>query len=107
VRARRTDTEHAAVIDALERSGYPCRSLHVVGGGCEDILVAATAMFLDLRVKLWLPLEVKTVHNKRAEPTLSQFTTAQLRWYETTRGWPRIIAMGPQDAVTKIRRMTG
>jgi hypothetical protein len=107
MRARRTDTEHAAVIEALERSGYPCRSLHVVGDGCEDILVAATAMFLDVRVKLWLPLEVKTAHNARREPTPSQFTADQIRWYETTQGWPRVIATGPQDAVNKIRRMTG
>jgi hypothetical protein len=78
----------------------------MVGDGIEDMIVAVTVPLLNTQLKIWVMGEVKTPHNQRGEPTPSQFTAAQLEWYERTRGWPRLVFTGAQDAVDKVRRFT-
>jgi hypothetical protein len=112
MRAKRTDKNHAAVLEAIRFLGYPAMSLHAHGGGLEDIIVGVrkhlsgtpgTGMRFDYR---WLLIEVKSSRNKRKEATGSQFTDAQRKWYEETKGFPRLVVMDAQDAVDQLRRLT-
>lgn len=105
MRARRTDANHRAVTAAIRALGFPVKSLHTQGGGVEDLLVGVTTATLGTEVKHWLLIEVKRV--ERESTGYYRHTPAQLAWYEQTQGFPRLVVTSAQDAVTKIRRMTG
>ena len=104
MRAKRTDKNHAAVLEAIRFLGYPAMSLHAHGGGLEDIIVGGWAGGVK---PMWILVEVKSARNKRKEATGSQFTPAQRVWYEQTKGFPRLVVMDAQDAVDQLRRLTG
>jgi hypothetical protein len=108
MRARRTDAKHAAVLDAIRALGYPCMSLHAHGKGLEDILVGLRQLDeVALEVhKSWVLVEVKTPRPS-GNVTASSFTPAQREWYALTQGFPRLVVTSAQDAVEKLRRMTG
>jgi len=116
MRARRTDQRHAAVLDAIRALGFPCMSLHAHGKGLEDILVGVRkpiGLVMDLKTgierlehaKRWVLVEVKTILTESTGRV--KFTPAQKEWYAQTEGFPRLIVTGPQDAVDKLRRLTG
>lgn len=111
MRAKRTDKNHAAVLEAIRFLGYPAMSLHAHGGGLEDIIVGVKHRSLpDLPScfeRQWVLVEVKSARNKRKEATGSQFTDAQRKWYEETKGFPRLVVMDAQDAVDQLRRLVG
>lgn len=108
MRARRTDANHKAVTDAIKRLGCPVKSLHTQGGGVQDLLVGVTANLIGGKQKLWLLVEVKRSRNKTNDDIWdSQYTPAQLEWYAQTEGFPRLVVTSAQDAVDKLRRMTG
>lgn len=105
MRARRTDANHRAVTEAIRSLGYPVKSLHTQGGGVEDLLVGVTTAALGTEVKSWLLIEVKRV--ERESTGYYRHTPAQLRWYEQTQGFPRLVVTSAQDAVNKLRRIAG
>jgi hypothetical protein len=105
MRARRTDSNHRAVAEAIRALGYPVKSLHTQGGGVEDLLVGLTTAALGTEVKSWLLVEVKKV--ERESTGYYRHTPAQLAWYERTQGFPRLVVTSAQDAVNKLRRITG
>ena len=105
MRAKRTDKNHAAVLEAIRLLGYPAMSLHAHGGGLEDIIVGVHGR--PTQVNRWILVEVKSARNKRKEATGSQFTDAQRKWYEQTKGFPRLLVLDAQDAVDQLRRLTG
>jgi hypothetical protein len=105
MRARRTDGNHKAVTNAIRALGYPVKSLHTQGGGVEDLLVGVTTALVGGEQKLWLLVEVKRI--ERESTGYYRHTPAQLEWYEQTMGFPRLVVTSPQDAVEKLRRMTG
>lgn len=115
MRAKRTDKNHASVLEAIRLLGYPAMSLHAHGGGLEDIIVGVPAMpprypasqFSHGSQAKWVLVEVKSARNKRKEATGSQFTDAQRKWYEETKGFPRLVVMDAQDAVDQLRRLVG
>lgn len=100
MRARRTDGNHKPTLDALRALGYPCKSLHTQGGGCEDILVGIPGG--KLQGPRWVLLEMKVPTSKRGTVKPSAFTPAQVAWYERTKGYPRIIATSAEDAATQL-----
>lgn len=107
MRARRTDSNHAAVLAAIRTLGYPCMSLHAHGGGLEDIIVGLRS---DCRYtdKSWVLVEVKKSRNKTNDGIwASQYTPAQREWYAQTEGFPRLVVTSAQDAVDQLRRMAG
>jgi len=114
MRARRTDQRHAAVLDAIRALGYACMSLHAHGKGLEDILVALPMQRQEetyhglayVERKEWLLIEVKTPRPS-GNVVPSSFTPSQREWYAQTQGFPRLVVTGPQDAVDKLRRLTG
>jgi hypothetical protein len=105
MRARRTDANHRAVTEAIRALGMPVKSLHTQGGGVEDLLVGVTVAVLGAETKAWVLVEVKKV--ERESTGYIRHTPAQLRWYEQTQGFPRLVVTSPQDAVDKLRRMQG
>ncbi len=108
MRAKRTDKNHASVLEAIRFLGYPAMSLHAHGGGLEDIIVGVwDSSGMYRRNRRWVTIEVKSARNKRKEATGSQFTDAQRKWYEETKGFPRLVVMDAQDAVDQLRRLTG
>lgn len=125
MRAKRTDAKHAEALKAIRAIGYQCMSLHAHGGGLEDIIVAVPSRTVhavhrpdDVPVlgrpsvpisvfmpPAWVLVEVKTIQNKKGTIQPSQFKKTQLEWYEKTKGWPRLIVTGPQDAVDQLRAL--
>lgn len=105
MRAKRTDGNHKAVTEAIRALGCPVKSLHTQGGGVEDLLVAVTTAALGTEVKHWVLVEVKKV--ERESTGYYRHTPAQLKWYEQTMGFPRLVVTSAQDAVNQIRRMQG
>lgn len=105
MRARRTDGNHRAVTDAIRALGFPVKSLHTQGGGVEDLLVGVTTAALGTEVKSWVLVEVKRI--ERESTGYIRHTPAQLRWYEQTQGFPRLVVTSAQDAVDKLRRLAG
>ena len=115
MRARRTDGNHAPTLAALRALGYQCKSLHTQGGGCEDILVGTwisrpllpgvgpSGVGMLLR-PTWVLLEMKVIERKSTGYT--RHTPAQVKWYERTQGFPRIIATSAEDAVAQLRGLT-
>lgn len=107
MRARRTDSNHRAVAEAIRKLGCPVKSLHTQGGGVEDLLVGveyATNTFMG-RAKAWVLVEVKKV--ERESTGYYRHTPAQMRWYEQTQGFPRLVVTSAQDAVDQLRRICG
>lgn len=115
MRARRTDGNHKAVLEALRRLGYPCKSLHTQGGGVEDILVGMSRVELrwiaggpfKVMVRLWVLLEMKVAKNQQGTTQPSQFTRAQKEWYAKTLGFPRVVAVSAEDAIRQLRALAG
>lgn len=125
MRAKRTDKRHADVLKAIRAIGMRCKSLHAHGEGIEDIIVALPSRMVhavhrphDVPVPgspcvpisvfmppAWVLVEVKTSRNKKGTVTESQYTNEQLEWYAETKGWPRLIVTGPQDAVDQLRAL--
>ena len=103
MKARRTDSNHRAVTEAIRALGYPVKSLHTQGGGVEDLLVGVTTDLLGGEQKLWLLVEIKRV--ERESTGYYRHTPAQLDWYKQTDGFPRLVVTSPQDAVNQLRRM--
>lgn len=113
MRARRTDSNHRAVLDAIRMLGYPCMSLHAHGGGLEDIIVGLRCPADKPHCpcnspghRRWVLVECK-VPNKSGGVKPSKFTDAQREWYAQTEGFPRLVVTSAQDAVEQIRRMAG
>ena len=113
MRARRTDQNHRAVTAAIRALGFPVKSLHTQGGGVEDLLVGVPgaapkhpeSQFSYGRPPMWVLVEVKKV--ERESTGYYRHTPAQLKWYEQTDGYPRLVVTSAQDAVDQLRRMTG
>jgi hypothetical protein len=105
VRARRTDQNHSAVLDAIRAMGFHAISLHAHGKGLEDILVAARRE-RPFGQKFWVTVEVKTATNKSGTLPESKFTPAQRAWYAQTDGWPRLVVTSAQDAVNQLQELT-
>lgn len=105
MRARRTDGNHADILAAIRRDlGWECMSLHALGKGVEDVLVAVPEYWdgdFKLRDKAWILLEAKVP--ERESTGYYRYTPAQLRWRELTKGWPRITAVSAEDAVAQLR----
>lgn len=110
MRARRTDSNHADILAAIRRDlGWECMSLHMLGKGIEDILVAVPDLWVatfasspkKVREKTWVLLEAKVP--ERESTGYYRYTPAQLRWRELTKGWPRITAVSAEDAVAQLR----
>lgn len=106
------------MLDAIRLLGYPAMSLHAHGGGLEDIIVGVVSKRLLRRggeyecdeycdERRWVLVEVKSARNKRKEATGSQFTDAQRKWYEETKGFPRLVVMDAADCIDQLRRLTG
>lgn len=107
MRAKRTDSNHKAVLDAIRALGYPCMSLHSHGGGLEDIIVGLRCAIQSCLVhRRWVLVECK-VPNKSGGVKPSKFTKAQREWYAQTEGFPRLIVTSAQDAVDQLRKMAG
>lgn len=105
MRARRTDANHKAVIDAIRALGYPVKSLHTQGGGVEDLLVGVKWRIKDITIRAaWILVEVK-VPNKSGTVKPSKFTPAQRKWYAETEGFPRLVVTSAQDAVDQLRKL--
>ena len=104
MRARRTDGNHAAVLEAIRRLGYPCMSLHAHGKGLEDILVAADRRNGSTVDRFWVLVEVKKV--ERESTGYYRHTPAQKEWYAMTNGWPRLVVTSPLDAIDKLSELT-
>lgn len=106
MRVKRTDKNHAAVLEAIRFLGYPAMSLHAHGGGLEDIIVGVWTSLGGIRFNpRWVTIEVKSARNKRKEATGSQFTDAQRKWYEETKGFPRLVVMDAADCIDQLRRL--
>lgn len=107
MRARRTDSNHKAVLDAIRTLGYPCMSLHAHGAGLEDIIVGLRCRLGCLHGCInnrWVTVEVK-VPNKSGGVKPSKFTPAQREWYAQTEGFPRLIVTSAEDAIRQLRAM--
>lgn len=50
-RAARTDTNHTEIVAAFRACGFSVLSLHQVGGGCPDLLIARAGMSALAEVK--------------------------------------------------------
>jgi len=117
VRAKRTDANHRAVTAAIRAMGFPVKSLHTQGGGVEDLLVGISQRVVTYRARneyesdehatrrLWVLVEVKRI--ERESTGYIRHTPAQREWYAQTEGFPRLVVTSAQDAVDKLRRMTG
>ena len=96
MRARRTDSNQVAIMSAIRSVlGWQCVSLHTQGRGIEDVLVAMPDP------PRWILVETKVV--ERESTGYVRYTPAQIRWRELTKGWPRITAVGAEDAVAQLR----
>lgn len=101
MRAKRTDKNHAPILNAIRDGlGWQCVSLHTQGGGVEDILVAVPGS-----KPFWLLLECKVP--ERESTGYYRYTPAQIRWRELTKGWPRITALGAEDAIAQLQLFAG
>jgi hypothetical protein len=108
MRAKRTDSNHRAVVAAIRALGCAVKSLHTQGGGVEDLLVGIeydTRTFMG-RATAWVLIEIK-VPNKSGSVKPSKFTQAQRDWYLETEGFPRLVVTSAQDAVDQLRRLQG
>jgi hypothetical protein len=101
--AKRTDGNHGPILKAIrEILGWQCMSLHAQGKGCEDILVAVPTPDDPYGVAgFWVLLECKVP--ERESTGYYRYTAAQIKWRELTKGWPRITAVGAEDAVAQLR----
>lgn len=112
----RADGNHAAIKGAIETLGFPVMDLSAAGGGVEDLLVGlhrrvrryhpSGSTYVE-REHFWIVVECKVPKNRRGEVIPSQFKPAQKEWHDKTTEWPRLIPTSAQDAVDKIRAMTG
>jgi hypothetical protein len=87
--ARRTDTNQQEIMDALRKAGANVQSLHMIGKGCPDLLVA-------FRGKNYL-LEVKIPGSK--------LTPDEAKWHLAWRG-PIAIVYSREQALEVIGATT-
>lgn len=93
--ARRTDDNHAAVVDALRKAGAVVRSLAKVGDGCPDLLVGYRGRTLLLEVK-----------DGSKPPSARRLTADEERFFDEWTGGPLAIVESPElavDVLTGVR----
>ena len=87
MRAKRTDANQQATMDALRDIGATVQDLHIVGDGCPDLLVGYQ--------NITLLVETKVATGKVRDN--------QTAWHRLWRGSEVIVSYSPEDAVKKVR----
>jgi hypothetical protein len=89
------DSNHKAVVDALEARGAEVQSLASLGGGVADLLVSAT-YGRTTRYKALTLLEVK---DGDKAPSRRELTPDQIAWHKR---FPVTVVNSPQEAITAV-----
>ncbi len=79
-RAAKIDGNHARIVQALRKAGASVQALHMVGGGCPDLLVGYRSANVLLEVK-----------DGSLAPSRQQFTDAQETWHATWKGRAHVV----------------
>ena len=104
-RLGKADSNQKAIADAIRLLGYPVMDLSHAGNGMEDLLIGLPVYESALprdpwgRYRIWLPVECK-VPPVRYKP-------AQSAWRKATPEMARLTVTSAQDAVDRIRGLTG
>lgn len=90
--ARRTDDNHAVVVEALRNAGAVVRSLAKVGDGCPDLLVGYRGRTLLMEVK-----------DGAKPPSARKLTDDEADFFRNWTGGPLRIVESPEQAVDVLR----
>ena len=91
---RRTDGNHAAVVEALRAIGASVLDIHDIGHGAPDLIVGFRAMNLLIEVK-----------DDRQPPSHRRLTPDEQQFFDDWRG-PIYVVYSPADAIDVVNRMT-
>lgn len=92
--ARKVDSNHAAVVEALRKRGHLVQSLATVGAGCPDLLVAKRG------TRQLVLLEIKVPRNQRGD--LEQLTPAESAFHATWADAPVYVVGSVETAIAAV-----
>jgi hypothetical protein len=93
VKAARADRNQPEIVSALRKAGATVQSLHRVGQGCPDLLVAAQGVNYVLECK-----------DGAKPPSARLLTPDQLIWHEEWAG-PVHVVCSPEEALKAVGLM--